>query len=224
MSTEAAIATQAPARPNRNLLQWLLGLSMVVVVSLGWKYPALGYMVPVTMGLGMVGSFTHGRYVCGNLCARGNFLDTFFWGAGGERQLPKLIFNPIFRWSVFALLMTGMVWQISLNPTNTMHWGFVFWTMCAATTVVALLLGTAFRARAWCIVCPMGTLSAAIGGNKYQLQIDPKCEECNSCGENCPFSFNIPAHKEAGVLQERDCLKCSDCISACQKGAISWPS
>lgn len=224
MSSEAIVSVNTPLRPARTLIQWLLGSTMVIVISLGWKYPLLGYMVPLTMGLGFAGSFTHGRYVCGNLCARGNFLDTFFWGFGGERQLPRLLFNPAFRWSLFTLLMAGMVWQISLNPGNPHHWGFVFWTMCTVTTAVALFVGTIFRARAWCLMCPMGTMAAAIGGNKYQLQISSKCEECNSCGESCPFSFCIPEHKEAGVLRERDCLKCSDCISACQKDALSWPS
>jgi len=224
MSTEAVAAAVAPLRPTRSLLQWLLGITMVVVTSLGWKFPVLGYMVPVTMGLSMVGSFTHGRYVCGNLCARGNFLDTFFWSAGGGKQVPRLLFNPFFRWTIFALLMTGMVWQISLNPSDPLHWGFVFWTMCTVTTVIALFLGVTYRTRAWCMMCPMGTLSAAIGGSKFQLQISESCEECNSCGESCPFSFSIPKHKNAGILQERDCLKCSDCISACSKGAIHWPA
>jgi len=224
MSSEAVATVVATLRPTRSLLQWLLGLTMVIVVSIGWKYPVLGYMVPVTMGLGMAGSFTHGRFVCGNLCARGNFLDTFFWGVGGNRQLPAFLFNPVFRWSVVTVLMSGMVWQISLNPGDPMHWGFVFWTMCTVTTIVALFLGLAFRARSWCLMCPMGTIAAAIGGNKFQLQISESCEECNSCGESCPFSFSIASHKEAGVLQERDCLKCSDCVSACSKGAINWPA
>lgn len=224
MSTEAVATADAPLRPTRSALQWLLGLTLILVTTLGWKFPVLGYMVPVTMGLGMVGAFTHGRYVCGNLCARGNFLDTFFWGVGSGREIPRLLFNPVFRWSVFALLMSGMVWQLSLNPTDPLHWGFVFWTMCTVTTVIALLLGASFRSRAWCMMCPMGTLSAAIGGEKFQLQISESCEECNSCGDSCPFSFRIPDHKKTGMLQERDCLKCSDCIAACRKSAINWPA
>jgi len=224
MTTQAAAATAGPLRPTRSLFQWTLGLIMIVVVSIGWKYPVLGYMVPVTMGLALAGSFTHGRFVCGNLCARGSFLDTIFWGVGGERSLPRLFFSSVFRWSIFALLMAGMTWQISLKPSDPLHWGFVFWTMCTATTVIALFLGLAYRARAWCLVCPMGTLSAAIGGGKYKLQISDACEECNSCGESCPFGFDIPSHKHAGVLSERDCLKCSDCLNVCSKGALSWPA
>ena len=224
MSVQIAASKESPFRPTRSLFQWTLGGVMLLVVTLGWRYPVLGFMVPVTMGLGFAGSFTHGRYVCGNLCARGNFLDTFFWGLGGKRPLPPMFTQPAFRWSVMTLLMTGMVWQISLKPADPMHWGFVFWLMCTLTTVVALLLGVSYNARAWCLVCPMGTLSAAIGGHKHLLQIADNCEECNNCGESCPFGYRIPDHKSAGVLREADCLKCSDCIQACRKGALSWPA
>ncbi|MBF0385705.1 MAG: 4Fe-4S binding protein [Candidatus Omnitrophica bacterium] len=36
--------------------------------------------------------------------------------------------------------------------------GAVFVTMCLITTVLAIFLGLATRHRAWCAICPMGTL------------------------------------------------------------------
>jgi len=223
MTTQTMTTPQVPARPPRSHLQWLLGFGMIAVIAFGWKYPLLGFMVPLTMGVGIAGSFSHGRYVCGNLCPRGSFLDTLFWGVSARRPPPRLVTDGRFRWGVFAALMAGMAWQISLEPGNPLHWGRVFWGMCTATTLVAMVLGVFYRGRTWCEFCPMGTLSATIGGERHQLRIDPACEECNSCGEQCPLGFTIPNDKPSGALQRKDCLKCSDCVKVCRKGALSWP-
>jgi len=224
MSTQTMTNPQAPARPSRSTLQWLLGFGMILVIAFGWTYPLLGFMVPLTMGIGMAGSLTHGRYVCGNLCPRGSFLDTLFWGVSARRPSPRLVTDRLFRWGVFATLMTGMVWQISLEPGDPLHWGRVFWGMCTVTTLLAMGLGFFYRGRTWCQFCPMGTLSAAVGGKRHRLRISTSCEECNSCGEHCPMEFTIPASNHSGVLSEKDCLKCSDCIRVCRKGALSWPA
>jgi hypothetical protein len=53
---------------RRRLVQWALAPIVIVVTAWGWKYPYLGYTVPVVMILGMIGGVFRGRYVCGNLC------------------------------------------------------------------------------------------------------------------------------------------------------------
>ena len=60
---------------SRKAVQWALLWVMVATIALGWKYPVLGYSVPLVMIVGIVGSFFNGRYVCGHLCPRGGFLD-----------------------------------------------------------------------------------------------------------------------------------------------------
>jgi len=63
---------------DKPLHRWLLALFMVTVILFGWKFPLLGFAVPVAMLTGMTGGFFRGRYVCGNICPRGSFYDTLF--------------------------------------------------------------------------------------------------------------------------------------------------
>lgn len=216
--------------PNAELVSrkgyhWALGALMIATLSLGWRYPVLGYVVPITMVAGIAGGVKKGRIVCGNFCPRGTFLDTFFQVVGGNRQIPQFLFNPAFRWSVLGLLMGFMTYRIAENPSDPMHWGMVFWTMCLATTLLAFALGIAYRSRSWCAFCPVGTMANAIGGHKHQLQIaSSSCSQCGSCEKACPMGFSIMEHRETGIFSNRDCLKCSSCETTCLKQALSFPA
>ncbi|MFC1736814.1 4Fe-4S binding protein [Candidatus Hydrogenedentota bacterium] len=60
---------------RRHIVQWCLLPIVLITIGLGWKYPLLGFSVPVVMTAGFVGGIFRGRYVCGNLCPRGSFFD-----------------------------------------------------------------------------------------------------------------------------------------------------
>ena len=213
--------------PNNDLISrkgyhWALGTLMIVSLSLGWKYPVLGYVVPITMIAGIIGGASKGRIVCGNFCPRGTFLDTFFQVVANNRPIPQFLFTPAFRWTVMGLMMGFMVYRIAQNPTDPMHWGMVFWTMCLATTLLAFVLGIAYRSRSWCAFCPVGTMANAIGGHKYQFSIASSCTTCGTCEKSCPMGFSIKEYR-SDIFPNRDCLKCSSCEASCPKQAISFP-
>ena len=44
-----------PAVARRRTIQWLLVPIVVITLALGWKYPVLGFVVPVVMLMGIVG-------------------------------------------------------------------------------------------------------------------------------------------------------------------------
>lgn len=215
-----ALTLQRPvSAPHR----WFLGSIMILTIALGWQYPVIGYVVPVAMAAGIGGSFARGRYVCGNFCPRGSFFDTFFRLVGGNRPVPPLLRSLPLRWTIFTLLMGFMAWQITLNPADPLHWGFVFWMACTVTTAVGLGLGLLYRARSWCVICPVGTMANAIGGHTWPLRIDTGCRACGSCERHCPMGLTIASHREAGLLPHRDCIKCSSCVDSCRAGALSFP-
>lgn len=213
-------STGVSAKP---LHRWLLGLIMVAVILLGWKYPVLGFAVPAAMLTGMAGGFFRGRYICGNVCPRGSFYDTLFSFFAGKRPVPLFFYSQWFRWGVMAALMSFMTWRLAQNPGEWQHWGRVFWSMCLITTAVGVPLGMVYRARTWCSFCPVGTFAAAVGRQKYQLEISADCRQCGACEKSCPMGLSIAEHKDAGNLPHHDCIKCSSCVTTCPRGALDWP-
>ncbi|TAN41686.1 MAG: 4Fe-4S binding protein [Nitrospirae bacterium] len=211
---------------RKRYIQWVLLPIMVLTIALGWKYPLWGYTVAVAMTAGMIGGAFRGRYVCGNLCPRGAFLDRVLSKISYSRPIPPFFRSMKFRWAVFAALMSFMTFQM-INKSADMNWvahiGRVFWFMCAFTTSIAVILGVFIHQRTWCSFCPVGTVSNAEGRGKYQLNIGPSCKECGLCEKSCPMDLEIVKHKPDARMLDPDCLKCSECAGVCPKGALSFP-
>lgn len=224
MIESATKVTCMSGQPKRINYKWILGLVMVSVLALGWRYPLVGFVVPVAMVAGIIGGFYRGRWVCGNVCPRGSFLDSWFCLVSAKKEMPALLKKNGFRWVMLSVLMGFMLFRLSQNPGDLNHWGSVFWQMCLVTTVVAVGLGLRYSARSWCSFCPVGTLASSVGGEKYLLQVSSACKACGICEKSCPMQLDIAKHQKTGLLQEKDCLKCSACVQACPKtGVLSWP-
>ncbi|MBN1593763.1 MAG: 4Fe-4S binding protein [Candidatus Coatesbacteria bacterium] len=208
---------------TRRILQSSLWIIVVVVIGLGWRYPLLGYAVPIVMLIGVVGGFIRGRYVCGWLCPRGAFFDRVMTHISPKKKIPEWLRKPVFRWIVFCLLMGFMVWQISINPGSFRHWGTVFFRMCVITTGIGVILAIFIHPRTWCAFCPIGTLQSSVGGHKHKLQIEDGCTNCRVCEKACPKNLKIPSNMKDGEFQSKDCLKCPECQLACPLGLLKLP-
>ncbi len=221
------VTTATCSRPSVKSFnyKWLLGLIMVTVIALGWKFPLLGFVVPIAMSAGIIGGFFRGRWVCGNACPRGSFLDTWFNLVSVKSDIPVLLRNTKLRWLTVTALMTLMVFRLSQNPNEINHWGFVFWQMCMITTIVAIGLGLRYSARSWCLICPVGTMAGTVGGEKHPLHVSSTCKACGACENSCPMQLEIARYRHSGISEEQDCLKCSSCINACPRNnVLSWPT
>jgi ferredoxin-type protein NapH len=208
---------------RRKLLQSILAPITILVIALGWKYPILGFAVPVVMLTGICGAFINGRYVCGHLCPRGAFFDRIIAPISPKKHIPQALRHPVLRWTLVVVLMGFMIYRILQNPGSADHWGRVFWLMCVITTGAGVLLAI-IHPRTWCALCPIGTIQASIGGDKGQLLIDSVlCRECKICEKACPIDLSIAMHKDGGVVAEPDCLRCPECIKVCPAKALSWP-
>ena len=208
---------------RRKRLQLALWPIVIIVIAFGWRYPLLGFSVPVVMLLGIAGGIVQGRYVCGHLCPRGGFFDRVIAPLSRNKPIPAYFRNRGLRWALFVLLMAFMLYRISLNPTDIYYWGRVFWLMCVITTAIGIVLGILIHPRAWCSFCPMGTLQSALDRGNKQLRIDSSlCIECRACEKVCPMNFAIVKCKAAGRLADPDCLKCPECSAVCPRKALKF--
>jgi ferredoxin-type protein NapH len=214
----------SPIVIQRRRIQWLLMPIVIITIGLGWKYPILGFSVPVVMVTGVIVGFWKGRYVCGNLCPRGSFFDRLIARISFDKKIPAALRQMPLRWTLFAAMMGFMVFRISQNPSDWRHWGKTFWMMCVITTAIGVVLGIVLHPRMWCAFCPIGTMQNALGGHKQPLLIDAAlCRQCRACEKACPFQLAIVQDKDLGRLLSRDCLKCSECVAVCPTKAIRWP-
>ena len=94
---------------------------------------------------------------------RGSFLDIVLSKVSPQRPLPKIFKKQWFRWMIFVLFISFLAFRIIFTEGNFISVGAVFVTMCLMTTIIAIVLGLLMKQRAWCMICPMGTLQEKIG-------------------------------------------------------------
>jgi polyferredoxin len=138
---------------------WFLPL----IVIAGLFYPLLGYLVVAMMGVFITLAFFKGRYWCWNLCPRGAFLDIVLSKVSIKKPLPVIFSKQWFRWLVFILFISFLVFRIISAGGNPIVIGAVFVVMCGVTTVISIIMGVFGKHRSWCAICPMGTLQETIG-------------------------------------------------------------
>ena len=195
---------------------------LVVIVSIGglW-YPILGYFMFLVMGTLFITSIFRGRWFCGNLCARGSYLDYGIINISKKRKNPKILSSMWVRLPVFTLLMVLMTYRISVTfaAHNTFELiGTILVSMCLVTTIIGTMLGGYFNTRSWCIVCPMGTMQRIIGGNKYRLKMaHESCVDCKLCENVCPMELEV-----RDIGNNPDCIKCGRCVEKCPNDSLSF--
>ena len=155
---------------------WLLP----IIVIGGLFEPLLGYLVVAMMVFFIILSFFKGRFWCWNLCPRGAFLDIVLSKVSRKKPLPKFFTKEWFRWSIFALFISFLVYRIIQAGGSLIAIGTVFVLMCILTTIISIVLGIQTKHRGWCLICPMGTLQEKIGQVRKKNSDVQKLKEHNT--------------------------------------------
>jgi ferredoxin-type protein NapH len=143
--------------------QWMMiGFFPLIAIG-GLFYPWLGYLMLAMMLFMIPYAYFKGRYWCGNICPRGAFYDIVMPNFTLNRPVPRLLTRRWFRWVVFGFFMSVFTGRMIATGGNLLAIGGVFVSMCIITTAIGLVLTSLTKPRAWCMVCPMGTLQENLG-------------------------------------------------------------
>jgi polyferredoxin len=165
-----------------------------------------------------------GRMWCGNFCPRGSFNDIILSRISHNKAIPRLMRSTSFRITFLIALMGAFAVQLMFAWGDIKEVGSVFARMIIITTGITIVLGIMYSHRAWCVICPMGTMAAWVTKlvNKDQKVsfVKDKCVSCKLCTKACPIGINVLSYKEQGKIDNPDCLKCNECVIKCPKKAL----
>lgn len=203
---------------------WLVLLAYLVA---GLFYPVIGAAALICMIAPVMTAFFKGRMWCGYFCPRGSFNDIILGKITRRVKLPAFFRTLWFRLLFLGVLMGGFTVQIIMAWGNPAMIGQVFIRMIFITTLLTILLGIFYRPRAWCLICPMGTMAHFAAKietgkikNKHIFFQKEKCVNCRLCSRQCPILIDVHQYKEAGKMDHADCLKCLTCVAKCPKKSL----
>lgn len=212
------------ARRARSIKQFMLGSIFVALLIAGWFYSLIGYFIPLCMVAGVGLAAFRGRTWCNYMCPRGSFADTYMKAISPERNIPVLLRRVPVRLGVLAFLMAMLIFQIVRLWPDGYAIGRFFIILLTVTTIVGIFLALLFHQRAWCSICPIGSLSSWVGANRRPLKMNrDSCISCGLCAKNCPMKLSPNVLKDAPAMEFKgDCLKCGLCVKTCPKQALSF--
>ncbi len=206
---------------QRSRLQKYTSIILPAVILGGWLYPPLGFSLLICM-FGAVGiAFYNGRSWCDWMCPRGSFYDLLLDRISRKKKIPDVFKKNWFRSLILTLLMTTLGLQLYFAWGDLGGMGLAFVIVLTVTTVAGIILGAVFKPRAWCQICPMGTLGSWISPGKKPLYVSESCKDCKLCGKVCPMQLTPYEHK-ADAMTDGDCIKCSTCVAVCPVNALKF--
>lgn len=209
----------------RNISQYMMiGLLPLVIIG-GYFCPRIGFTVLGLITIFMILAGHRGRFYCGWMCPMGAFHERILSRISFHKPIPKLFKTHWFRWTLFIIMMGFMTTRLVFHWGDPLGIGGVFRTMWIISMSLAIGLGFYFKPRAWCTICPMGSMQGISSKNTYLLTVNEHCVECRKCQKVCPIStYPGEFHQKdsLGQVPSVECLRCSNCVVNCPKKALSF--
>ena len=213
---------KSPIRPNQKR-QKIIGGLFLPILAVGFFVPWIGFSILGCMVAGLIISIKNGRKWCDFFCPRGAFFDAYLSKISSQKSIPQFLYQYKIRIPFILLLFSFLSYNIYNAWPSISMIGFAFVKTLLLTTFLSIVFGIFFRARMWCVLCPVGTFSGLIGGKKNKLYVDfGKCLNCTNCARVCPMGLCPFKDKLKKTLQSRDCIKCGTCVKNCPTGALRF--
>lgn len=210
--------------PGRRVLQWTMAPLVPLVIVAGYFWPYLGYIAIGFMALLFALVRFRGRYYCGWICPLGAFYDRVLAPVSRKRPMLPLFKQAWFKWLVFGLMLGLLTARLFMSGGDPEIVGATFVMMWTISTGFAVALGLVWKPRSWCSFCPMGTMQGLLAPKVQRIRVSEKCRQCGLCQKACPVEINPGSFRDEGVVTDKDCLRCQNCVAVCPHKALSLES
>jgi len=149
---------------TRTTIQSALSIAFVLAVAIGgFFYPLVGFAVALVMVVAISMTLIKPKSFCTYACPRGKALGLALKPFSRGKPLPPGFITPGFKRAICGFMMFCVIGNIARLANAPAALGTFFWGLCVLSLIAGVVMGIFYRPRAWCAVCPMGTLQETIG-------------------------------------------------------------
>ncbi len=171
-----------------------------------------------------------GRAICGFLCPMGLIQDIM------DKIRQKTKTEGLTMNEKMYDALTPIKWAMLVIFVGLCFMGGNFCNFCPAVAVspilagmstslyisgflmVLVLMGGFFKRRAFCSICPLGTIMGFFYHiSPFRIKKDcQSCTECGACYEACPMGIKmIYTEREKTDVTHANCIMCGECVRCC---------
>uniref|UniRef100_A9A792 Ferredoxin-type protein (NapH) n=1 Tax=Methanococcus maripaludis (strain C6 / ATCC BAA-1332) TaxID=444158 RepID=A9A792_METM6 len=171
-----------------------------------------------------------GRLFCGFICPFGII---FEWTYKLKMKMKKSKIIPKFNPKIHEKLIYLKYIFLVIGLYLTFKYGsYVICTVCPIGSFVGLngtvisfillglfLIGGYFIPMFFCrYFCPIGALLGLLSTKPvFKIKTNDNCTKCRLCEMKCPMQIDI-----LNNMDEKECIRCFQCVTACKKGGIKY--
>ncbi|WP_048057859.1 4Fe-4S binding protein [Methanothermococcus okinawensis] len=163
-----------------------------------------------------------GRVYCGWLCPWGFLFELSYilrvklFKLKKLPELPENIHNKLIylKYIVLFLFIIITVFQLNLYALLGLSKNAMALVVLTVFTIISF-----FNPRAFCkYFCPVGALLSILSIKPlFKLKLNNNCVRCKLCERKCPMQIKL-----TNDVNQKECVRCFECKSACKKDAIDF--